>query len=200
MTNTNVLERENVRNTDNVSIYFYNGFDKPELMAKSFLDLMEITITDNYLGDKTAEMLEELNEYCVFQNNSYLVPYEWEEVKTILADYGLFLEPGLDELVEVTLTWFSKNAFPYHLLEDFGKSWQIDELLTRVYDDFKKYPEYKNQYIIESWIRHKDYSDTVIAAYDNLGEAEQWMDDEDFWEEGTLLGVDKTGRAYYPQF
>ena len=172
-------------------IYFYNGFNKPEIVAHSVSDLVKnVTIHDNYAGDKTAELTEDLEAV------------KWNDIGGIneaLSYYDMIANPNLEQLIDATLRWFPTNNFPYHLLEDFGSRGEIYSIVNRSYDDFKTYPNYKGKYIIEDWIRHKHH-DTIIGTFDTLEDAEDFMNSNELWNDSILLGVDHEGRAFYPSF
>ena len=172
-------------------IYFYNGFNKPEIVANSIDELIKnVTIYDNYTGDKTDEMIEDLE--AVYWDDI-------DEINEALSYYDMLANPTLEQLIDASLKWFPKKGFPYHLLEDFGTRGEIYSIVNRTYDDFKNYPDYKGKYIIENWIRHKHFN-TVIDVFDTLDAAEDFMNVNDLWEVMTLLGVGHEGRAFYPSF
>lgn len=171
------------------NVYFYNGFGKPELVAVSRDQLEnEVIIQDNYLGDLSEDLREEL-KYVHFG--------DIEELNSVLYDYGMVVNPSLQDLVEnFGLCWFDKDSFPYEQLSDFGTPEEIFEITNRNYDDFKMYYGYENKIIIEGEIRFK-FTDTVIAKFDSFSEAETFMNEENLWEWATVYKVNHEGRAYY---
>ena len=177
--------------TLNFKIYFYNGFNKPEIVANSIDELIKnVTIYDSYTGDKTDEMIEELE--AVHWNDI-------GEINEALSYYDMLVNPTLEQLVDTSMKWFNTREFPYHLLEDFGSRGEIYSIVNRTYDDFKAYPGYAGKYIIENYIRHT-YYDSVIDIFDTLEAAEAFMNDNELWDDAILLGVNHDGRAFYPSF
>ena len=174
-----------------LNIYFYNGFSKPEVVATSVKELVSsVTVFDNYLGDKTPDMIEELDD--VYWGDI-------EELNNVLSYYDMSINPNLEYLVELTLKWFTAEDFPYHLLSDFGTRAEIYDITMRTYDDFKNYWDYRGKFIIEDWIIDK-YHDSVIDVFDTLEDAEDFMNKNDTWEDMVLLGVNYEGRAFAPRF
>lgn len=53
-----------------IKFYFYNGFNKPELLASNLKELENnLNITDNYLGNVTNETIEEIKELLYYYNS-----------------------------------------------------------------------------------------------------------------------------------
>lgn len=179
-----------------VKVYYYGGFEKPELLASNFEEMNNVTVSSNYLGDMTEEFMEELEE---FYHHDFEDSEDLAELNEMLGYYNMFANPTLEQLVTASLAWFDKNSVPHEHFEDFGNQYEVSEIANRTYDDFKNYCEYQNQYIIEDYIRHTHF-DTVVGSFDSLSEAEEFMDEQDLWDDCTLFGVNGEGRAYYPQF
>lgn len=53
-----------------IKFYFYNGFNKPELLASNLKELENnLNVTDNYLGNVTNETIEEIKELLYYYNS-----------------------------------------------------------------------------------------------------------------------------------
>lgn len=81
----------------NAKLYSYTGFSEPEE-----IDINDLAIQSNYLGDITDEFME---EYSYVANN-----YTLEEAisEQPLAAYGIWIEPTLEILQD-------KNQYSYGL-------------------------------------------------------------------------------------
>ena len=114
-----------MKKTLGFEIYFYNGFDKPNMVATSIGELVKnIEIYDNYNGDRTQELIDSLNEVC------------WDDVEgvnDVLSYYDMMISPSLEQLVDATMKWFPSNHFPYHLLIDFGTRGEIHDIVNKGY-------------------------------------------------------------------
>lgn len=108
--------------TKQFNVYGYSGFDKPELLITQKEEISSLIINSNYLGDITEDFIEEYNS----------VKNDYDAIREILEDYGMILNPTLKELVELTLRWFDKYSFPYHLLSDFGTKDEINYYLKKI--------------------------------------------------------------------
>ena len=110
-----------------MKIYFYNGFDKPELIAASLNELKNnCAVSDNYLGDKTEEFREELKEFSKH-------PEFYDGINDALGSYNIIVDPTLKELINWTTSWFgwSKTSFPFDYLSDFGSKDEIYTVLKK---------------------------------------------------------------------
>ena len=95
--------------------YFYNGFDKPKLVATSATGLLrDVTITDTYQGDVTKEMRLEVKAYKEGQNS-------FQEFKEYLQDFNIFIDPTYLELKEAARQWFG-NDIPEHHFTEFRQA------------------------------------------------------------------------------
>lgn len=177
-----------------VKLYFYNGFDKPKHLGNKLEDLFEVTITDNYLGDKSEELYEEVDFYC----GGELMESDIEELKEILGYYDIFINPTLDELVEEAKRYFG-NDVPSHHFTEFGSEYDVSNIVHRNYDDFKTYECYAGEFIVENYIRDS-YFDTVVMSSESIDDCMNYLDDNDLWDDCILLGVNSKGRAFYPTF
>ncbi len=84
----------------NIEIYFYNGFYSPER-----IDIDNLVITHNYLGDITEEVLEEYKRV--------MEEYDVEDmiVEQPLSYYDLYINPSYETFRDV-------NKFRFGLDED----------------------------------------------------------------------------------
>ena len=97
-------------------IYFYNGFDKPKLLANSVDELFfdwDLKITDNYRGDLTLELISDLKELRSTE-------YDIEDLNFILNDYSMFADPKLKDFKELNKYRYGLDEMEY--LEDFEQS------------------------------------------------------------------------------
>lgn len=111
--------------TKELNIYFFNGFSKPELVATSIDELLDdVKITDNYLGDVTEDLIDDLR---------YVNLDDLEDLNSLLYDYAMVANPTLEVLMDEFMSrWFENNRqYPYELLEDFGSKQDIYSILNR---------------------------------------------------------------------
>lgn len=73
-----------------LNLVFYNGFNKPE-----YIDLKEVNISSNYLGDITDEFKEEYNFYVENWSKKDII-----DNQPLFADFGVWVEPTLEQLRE----------------------------------------------------------------------------------------------------
>lgn len=91
--------------------YFYNGFDKPKLVATSVTGLLrDIKISDTYQGDMTKEMRAEVKAYKEGKNT-------FQELKNYLKDFSIFIDPTYAELKEASRQWFGNDTPEHHFTE-----------------------------------------------------------------------------------
>ena len=91
--------------------YFYNGFDKPELVATSVTGLLrDVTVSDTYQGDLTKEMRAEVKAYKEGKNS-------FQEFKDYLQDFNIFIDPTYAELREASRQWFGNDTPEHHFTE-----------------------------------------------------------------------------------
>lgn len=101
-------------------IMFYDGMEQPAAVAKGFDDLYqklqaeEILLFDNYLGNRNAELIEELNHFNLAPDASEedyydlldefnLFPATMEGIKRMEVDnrsYGLYKTTYLDDVID----------------------------------------------------------------------------------------------------
>jgi len=90
-----------------IKVYFYNGFNKPVLMANTIDEIKNIHIYGNYLGDVSNELLGEIDYY----------KNDLEGLTESLAYYDLYINPTLKQLQEVNRSYgLDKNEY----LADFA--------------------------------------------------------------------------------
>lgn len=97
MTNKNGVTKEN-------KYYFYNGFAKPLLV-----EVEELTLTDNYRGNMTDDLLESHAEYVNQSDDDYN-----EE----MSCYGILRNPKLVDFMLMNNAWFDRNNLTTYL-DDF---------------------------------------------------------------------------------
>lgn len=92
--------------------YFYNGFNKPKLVATCITNLeRDVKLHDNYLGDMTSELKDETKAFKQGKQS-------FDDLKNSLLDMNILIDPTYEELVEYSKRWFG-NDTPYHHFEDF---------------------------------------------------------------------------------
>ena len=93
------------------NVYFWNGFGKPEKMATSITGLLRnVTISDNYTGDVTTDMRQEIRYYKSGKQS-------YEDMIYGLSSFDLYVNPTLETFKEVSRRWF--DTTPMHLLTEF---------------------------------------------------------------------------------
>ena len=97
-----------------IKAYSYDGFSKPELLAKSINGLLTNVLVSHYfLGDATKEMRE-----IVVGFKKGLISLE--DLKEELEYYNIYIDPSYNELVEASKAWFG-NDIPFHHFIEFKK-------------------------------------------------------------------------------
>ena len=92
--------------------YFYNGFNKPKLVATCITNLeRDVKLHDNYLGDMTSELKDEIKAFKQGKQS-------FDDLKESLLDMNILINPTYEELVEYSEQWFG-NDTPNHHFEDF---------------------------------------------------------------------------------
>lgn len=124
--------------------YFYNGFAKPILV-----EVEELTLTDNYKGNMTEDLLEEHNEYV---NDSD------EDYNEMMSSYGIIRNPKLEDLMIMNTSWFSDKKDYTIYLEDF-----IDNKFD-VLDDYEMSDYISSNLIDEDDDYEYEYEDFVWQA------------------------------------
>lgn len=99
-----------------IKAYSYDGFSKPELLAKSINGLLtNVLVSHEFLGNATKEMKE-----IVVGFKKGLCSLE--DLKEELEYYNIYINPSYNELVEASKTWFGNDIPFYHFVE-FRKEW-----------------------------------------------------------------------------
>ena len=83
--------------------YFYNGFSEPKLLG-TIVDLQDLTISDNYLGDLTDEVQLEIES--VLDNDDIDIEHQDEAVSEILDSYNIYPDPSLEFLEDLNVNHF----------------------------------------------------------------------------------------------
>ena len=87
-------------------IYFYNGFDVPEL-----IDIKTIELASNYLGDITDDFVEEFNYFVT----SWTMD-DMKENQPLSQNYFIWIDPKKEQLSEFNKSvMLPENAY----LEEF---------------------------------------------------------------------------------
>lgn len=94
-----------MKNLQNLKFYSYSGFEKPELLAIGFDNLIkDLSVESNYLGDVTDDTIEELEYWLgLFDTIEEMQEHHENVVNGIwinptyenLKDFNLYV--GLDE-------------------------------------------------------------------------------------------------------
>lgn len=90
-----------------LKVYFYNGFEAPKLVANSINELKDVTIFDNYEGDKTDILQEVISDCRDLTDLSEELPY-----------YDLYVNPSRSDFIEVNKAWFPADRLEVYL-DDF---------------------------------------------------------------------------------
>lgn len=90
-----------------IKAYFYNGFNEPELIASDIEELKNIVIYDNYIGDASKDLLEDINSCS-----------NLDDLKEELAYYDIFINPDKQDLIEANKAWFEPDG-----LENYLENW-----------------------------------------------------------------------------
>lgn len=92
--------------------YFYNGFNKPKLVATCITHLERgVKLHDNYLGDMTSELKDEIKAFKQGKQS-------FDDLKNSLSYMNILINPTYEELVDYSRQWFG-NDTPNHHFEDF---------------------------------------------------------------------------------
>lgn len=98
-------------------IYFYNGFNKPSKLADNLNDFMndlsnkDTTLSDNYLGDITGALLDELTELLSDESMSE------RDINNALYSYSLFYKPTIKMFQDININRYGLKENEY--LTDF---------------------------------------------------------------------------------
>ena len=90
-----------------IKAYFYNGFNEPELIATDIEELKNTIIYDNYIGDASKDLLEDINSCASI-----------EDLKEELAYYDIYINPTKQDLIEANKAWFEPDG-----LESYLENW-----------------------------------------------------------------------------
>lgn len=121
MTNKNGVTKEN-------KYYFYNGFAKPLLV-----EVEELTLTDNYRGNMTDDLLESHAEYVNQSDDDYN-----EE----MSYYGILRNPKLVDFMLMNSAWFDHNNLTTYL-EDWSErmsvldKFELVELIDKEFNEIE---------------------------------------------------------------
>lgn len=92
--------------------YFYNGFDKPKLIATCITNLeRDVNLHDNYLGDIAYELKDEIKAFKQGKQS-------FDDLKNSLSYMNILIDPTYEELADYSKQWFG-NDTPKHHFEDF---------------------------------------------------------------------------------
>lgn len=92
--------------------YFYNGFNKPKLVATCITNLeRDVKLHDNYLGDMTWQLKDEIKAFKKGKQS-------FDDLKNSLSYMNILINPTYEELVDYSRQWFG-NDTPNHHFEDF---------------------------------------------------------------------------------
>ena len=98
-------------------IYFYNGFNRPSKLADNLNDFMndlsnkDTTLSDNYLGDVTGALLDELTELLSDDSMSE------RDINNSLYDYSIFYKPTIKVFQDININRYGLKKNEY--LTDF---------------------------------------------------------------------------------
>jgi len=90
-----------------IKAYFYNGFKEPELIATDIKGLKNTIIYDNYTGDASKDLLEDINS-CT----------SMDDLKEELVDYDIYINPTKKDFIEANKAWFEPDG-----LENYLENW-----------------------------------------------------------------------------
>ena len=90
-----------------IKAYFYNGFNEPELIATDIEELKNTIIYDNYIGDASKDLLEDINSCTSI-----------EDLKEELAYYDIYINPTKQDFIEANKAWFEPDG-----LENYLENW-----------------------------------------------------------------------------
>ena len=104
-------------------VYFYNGFNKPKKLADNLNHFMndlsnkDTTLSDNYLGDITGALLDELTELLNDDSMSE------RDINNALYDYSLFYNPTIKVFQDININRYGlrKNEYLTDLINEKGQ-------------------------------------------------------------------------------
>jgi len=87
-----------------IKAYFYNGFNEPELIATDIEELKHVIIYDNYIGDVSKDLLDDINSCS-----------NLDDLKEELAYFDIFINPDKQDLIEANKAWFEPDNLEAYL-------------------------------------------------------------------------------------
>lgn len=105
-----------------MDFYSYNGFSEPLRLATSLNEFKEnVVIKSNYLGSIEQEVIgyiEDIMNIHYFERDSFVLSDVIDDLKDILLEYGIFVNPELKELQEFNVSkCLDKNAYLDEFIE-----------------------------------------------------------------------------------
>ena len=87
-----------------IKAYLYSGFKEPELIATNIEELKNIIISDNYIGDDSKDLVEDINSCASI-----------EDLKEELAYYDIYINPTKQDFIEANKAWFKPDSLEVYL-------------------------------------------------------------------------------------
>lgn len=87
--------------------YFYNGCSEPKLLG-TIVELKDLTIHDNYLGDLTDEVQLEIES--VLDNGNIDIEHQDKAIAESLDTYNIYPDPSLEFLEDLNVNHFALPA------------------------------------------------------------------------------------------
>lgn len=99
---------QNIKNKP-MKIYFYNGMNAPKLFGNSIEEVLCNTrISFTFMGDVTAEFIEDVNEQLPYVETL-------ADVNEILNYWDFYANPTRTTLRQANRSWFAPNELDTHL-------------------------------------------------------------------------------------
>ncbi|ARM66165.1 hypothetical protein AM2_038 [Lactococcus phage AM2] len=118
---------------EKAKIYFYDGFEQPLLLAENLKEFKNITISDNYFGDVTKDVLEIVRD-CK----------NIDELKKELASYQIFVNPNYLDFYDFNLS----VCLDFQHIENF---YNFDEMIKIYINDLESENSYKIHKILNKY-------------------------------------------------
>ena len=104
-------------------VYFYNGFNKPKKLADNLDELIndlrnkDTVLTDNYLGDITDDLRDELTELLNDDSMSE------RDINNALYDYSIFYKPTIKVFQDININRYGlgKNEYLADFINEKGQ-------------------------------------------------------------------------------
>lgn len=104
-------------------VYFYNGFNKPKKLADNLDELIndlrnkDTVLTDNYLGDITDDLRDELTELLNDDSMSE------RDINNVLYDYSIFYKPTIKVFQDININRYGlgKNEYLADFINEKGQ-------------------------------------------------------------------------------